>query len=145
MRDHVRREVVEQAQQQDAGAQEHAEDRDRFTGGRAPPVQQGFGDQAGTASLAYEEDSDEKELKQKVAALVDKKFGGDFQKAFSHYDRDSDGGISKGELVELLADAKVANGLTRGIWASRILDRLDASADRKIQWLEFETVFKATA
>jgi hypothetical protein len=98
-----------------------------------------------TASeLAYEsEDENVKELKSKVGTLVDGEFGGDYKKAFDHYDSDRDGGIHKAELVALLKDAGVGNGFTRGAWASGIIERLDKSTDEQIQWAEFESVFRA--
>lgn len=145
MREQARRDAAATHDHQEVATHEEPEKKDHFVGGHAPPVQQGFGDQGGTAQLAFEEDENEKELKAKVGALVNKKFGGDFQKAFAHYDKDGDGAVGKSELVELLSDAGVGNGLTRGIWASKIIDKLDSSSDKKIQWLEFESVFKATA
>jgi hypothetical protein len=145
MRDQARREVVAEQELTEQTAAEESPTRERYGAGRIPPVEQGFGEQPGTAQLAFEEDENERELKTKVAALVANKFGGDYNKAFAHYDSDGDGGIGKRELVDLLADAKVGNGLTRGIWAGKIIDKLDTGGDRKIQWPEFESVFTAHA
>ncbi len=132
--------------EQEQEEREHeGEAKTRFGNGQAPAVGGAFGDQAGTANLAYEEDEHEKELKQKVGALVAKKFGGDYKKAFEHYDRDKDGAVQKSELVSLLAEAGVGNGLTRGIWASKIVERLDSGGDSAIEWTEFESVFRARA
>lgn len=117
----------------------------RFAGGKPPPVGGAFNGANGTAQLAFEEDANEKELKTKVGALVTNKFGGDFKKAFDHYDADKDGKVTKDELVKLLSDAGVGNGLTRGVWASKIIEKLDRNDNTSIEWGEFESVFRATA
>ncbi|NVB83311.1 MAG: EF-hand domain-containing protein [Kofleriaceae bacterium] len=145
MRESSRREVIAE-REHEAPEIETEESHERFAGGRVPPVQSGFRDGGATAStLAYEEDANEKELKQKVSALVAKKFGGDYKKAFDHYDTDGDGGIGKGELVDMLSEAGIGNGLTRGVWANKIIEKLDGGGDKKVQWGEFETVFRARA
>jgi len=128
-------------------AEREPEQETKFAGagGKPPPVQQGFNDANGTSQLAFEEDENEKELKTKVSKLVSSKFGGDYKKAFGHYDADKDGAVSKSELVNLLSDANVGNGLTRGIWASKIIDKLDQNNDLGIQWAEFESVFRTHA
>ncbi len=117
------------------------------TSGHAPPVADAGDKHADrTASqLAFEEDGNVRELKTKVGALVQSKFGGDYKKAFAHYDTNQDGGVDKGELVQLLSDAGVGNGITRGTWASKIIEKLDTTGDSKIEWSEFETVFTAAA
>jgi hypothetical protein len=113
----------------------------RYARGPVPDVGGAEGDPARSASqLAFEEDGNVKELKTKVSALVDRKFGADYKKAFEHYDTDRDGSIAKAELVKLLSDAGVGNGLTRGAWASGIIEKLDQSGDAKIQFNEFEAV-----
>lgn len=142
MRDSSNR--LQQPEQEDvktAAAGEEAEKETKFAGGKPPPVGGAFKDPAGTSDLAYEADDNERELKEKVGKLVSTKFGGDYKKAFEHYDKDKDGSVTKGELVALLSDAGVGNGLTRGIWASKIIDRLDQDSDAAIQWAEFESVF----
>jgi hypothetical protein len=134
-----------QLEHEESEREQEAEQKTRFGSGQAPPVAGAFGDQAGVSTLAYEQDEHEKELKQKVSALVAHKFGGDYKKAFEHYDRDKDGAVQKGELVAMLAEAGVGNGLTRGIWASKIVERLDSGGDSAIEWSEFESVFTARA
>lgn len=117
--------------------------------GPIPPVAEetGAGDHRTASELAYgdEQDKNVQELKSKVGSLVDKRFGGDYLKAFEHYDSDRDGAVSRAEIVALLEDAGVGNGFTRGMWANGIIDKLDATKDAKIQWPEFEAVFKAVA
>src|SRR5262245_38413023 len=46
-----------------------------------------------------------RELDEKVTALVQTRFGGDYRAAFTHYDADGNGMIDKDELKKLLADA----------------------------------------
>jgi hypothetical protein len=119
----------------------------RYVGGAIPPVQLADASSSQTASeLGFDaQDKNVEELKKKVGALVDKKFGGSYKKAFDHYDSDRDGGVTKNELMALLSDAGVGNGLTRGVWASKIIDKLDKSGDQKIEWTEFESVFTGSA
>lgn len=144
-REHAQRTEVAELDNPQAAHAEENEKATKFSHGNPPPVGGAFKDPAGTSQLAYEEDANEKELKQKVGALVSSKFGNDFKKAFTHYDRDKDGAVTKGELVELLEDAGVGNGITRGIWAKKIIEKLDASHDHAIEWSEFEAVFRARA
>jgi hypothetical protein len=115
----------------------------KFAGGKPPPVKEEFNERSSASDLAYEEDDNERELKMKVSALVAKKYEGDYKKAFEHYAHD--GNVGKGELMKLLSDAGVGNGLTRGVWASKIIDRLDRDNDAAIQWDEFENVFHMNA
>jgi hypothetical protein len=136
------------------GAEREADAGTRFGGGIVPAVQQGGGGAGGAHSaseLAYtqvaqagqEEDENVKELKTKVKALVEKKFKGDYRAGFSAYDGNKDGGLDKDELKNLLSDAEVGNGLTRGAWANGIIKKLDKNNDKKVQWAEFDAVFSA--
>jgi hypothetical protein len=125
--------------------EEEAETSTKFAGGKAPPVAGGFGEQNGTAQLAFEEDENVKELKQKVAKLVNERFNGDYKAAFEHYNADKGSGVSKSEITRLLADAGVGNGFTRKTWASRIVEKLDVTGDQEVQWREFEVIIKQSA
>lgn len=89
-------------------------------------------------------DANRQELEAKVLALVESKFGGDYKKAFGHYDANSDGTISVDELKTLLTDAGIGNMFTRGVWAAGIIAELDANNDGHISWAEFEAVFSAS-
>ena len=80
------------------------------------------------------------ELRDKVSKLVEDKFGGDYHKAFEHYDDVKDGKISHHELTRLLGDAGVGNWLTRSTWASGIIAELDTDKDGSISQAEFEGV-----
>lgn len=92
------------------------------------------------SQLAYEEDGNARELKEKVTRLVNREFGGDFKKAFEYYAAQGSDNVDKHELRSLLADAGVGNGITRGAWADGIIGKLDTDGDKKIQWEEFEKV-----
>jgi Ca2+-binding EF-hand superfamily protein len=81
------------------------------------------------------------ELRDKIGKLVRDDFGGDYHKAFDHYDGEvKDGKISGPELAKLLEDAGVGNWLTRGAWASGIIAELDTDKDGRISEAEFEAV-----
>ena len=83
------------------------------------------------------------ELRDKVSKLVRDRFGGDYHKAFDHYDSDvKDGKISSRELAKLLGDAAIGNWLTRSAWASGIIAELDTDKDGSISESEFEEVLK---
>ncbi len=82
------------------------------------------------------------ELRDKVCKLVGDKFGGDYHKAFEHYDEVKDGKIRRGELAKLLGDAGIGNWLTRGAWVSGIIAELDTDRDGSISEPEFEAVLK---
>jgi Ca2+-binding EF-hand superfamily protein len=79
-------------------------------------------------------------LADKVSALVKARFGGDYQRAFEHYDANGDGKVGKDELKALLADAGVGNVFTRSAWAGGIIAELDTDGDGRISWSEFEAV-----
>ena len=83
------------------------------------------------------------ELRDKVGRLVRDRFGGDYHKAFDHYDSDvKDGKISQRELTDLLGDAGVGNWLTRSTWVSAIIAELDTDKDGSTSAAEFEDVLK---
>lgn len=121
--------------------------RERYVEGQSPPTAaSGTGAATSTASqLAYAEDDNERELKAKITALVNRRYGGDYQKAFEAYDPDGDGSIDKAGLTRFLADAGVGNGLTRGAWVKGIIGKLDGNGDSKIQWTELQSMVSASA
>ena len=91
--------------------------------------------------IATDINEDIDELKTKIAALVRESYGGDYRRAFAHYDSDQDG-IDAEELKQLLEDADVGNVFTRGSWVSGIIAKVDANQDGRIAWAEFEQVIK---
>jgi Ca2+-binding EF-hand superfamily protein len=88
-------------------------------------------------------EAQKQELVEKVSKLVTDRFGGDFSRAFEHYDSGrKDGRIDKAELEALLKDADVGNWLTRGAWAAGIIDALDADKDGTISAEEFQAALR---
>ena len=129
--------AIETEPQESLQTEQEETPRTRFVGaegGEIPPVQ-----------VAEQEDARVVELKTKVGKLVTKRFEGDYHKAFDKYDADHDGNMTRDEIIELLDDAGVGNGLTRGMWANGILDKLDMNHDRGVSWSEFESVFRGSA
>jgi Ca2+-binding EF-hand superfamily protein len=85
-------------------------------------------------------EKEKQELADKVSALVAARFGGDYRRAFHHYDQGGDEQLDRDELKALLSDAGVGNVLTRSMWVSGILDELDTDGDGRIGWADFEAV-----
>jgi len=85
-----------------------------------------------------------RELTDKVTRLIQDRFGGDYSKAFAHYDSDGDGRIDRGELTRLLEDAGIGNWLTRGAWVAGVVAALDADKDGTISGPELEAVLNQT-
>ena len=98
-------------------------------------------DQSLRPPIVTDVNEDIDELKTKIAALVRDSYGGDYRKAFAHYDEDQDG-ISAEELKQLLEDADVGNLFTRSSWVAGIIGRVDANQDGRVSWAEFERVIK---
>lgn len=118
---------------------------ERYAEGEPPDTAPAKASHDRTASqLAYEDDGNVRELKAKVSKLVASKFGGDYKLAFSHYAGNA-GVVGKGPLKDLLADAGVGNGLTRGAWVNGIIAKLDQNGDGAISWEEFQHVTSAVA
>ncbi len=89
---------------------------------------------------------DQQELVEKIKKLLVKKYGDSslesMQKLFTAYDKDGDKRISAGELEQLLKDADVGNGFTRGAWVKGVIEALDKNADKTIDWNEFSDAVK---
>ena len=92
-------------------------------------------------------DENEIELKDKIKALLMRKYGStsreSMEKLFNLYDKNRNGNIDKAELKELLKDADIGNGITRGAWADGIVKKLDTGADKSISWKEFDSVINS--
>ena len=85
-------------------------------------------------------EAERRELREKAAALVAARFGGDYGAAFRYYDADRDGALGRGELEALLGDAGVGGGWTgRWTWATAILYDLDGAG--AVSLPEFAAVF----
>jgi Ca2+-binding EF-hand superfamily protein len=82
------------------------------------------------------------ELREKATRLVNDRFGGDYDRAWAHYDGDQDGRVNRDELQALLKDAGIGNWLTRGAWTSGIIEALDADADGTISAAEFQAAIR---
>lgn len=83
-------------------------------------------------------------LNDKLRRLVERRFDGDWARAFAHYasvDRQTDA-VTRDELVVALDDAGVGSFLTRGALADRVLDRADRSRDGAISWEELDEVVR---
>ena len=59
------------------------------------------------------------------------------QKAFEFFDADSDGKLTKGEIVRLLKDAEIS-GFLRGIVTTKLIEGHDKNGDDLIDWEEFK-------
>lgn len=59
------------------------------------------------------------------------------EEAFAFFDEDSDGKLTKGEIVELLKKAEI-NGFIRGMVSSKLVEGYDKSGDELIDWAEFK-------
>jgi hypothetical protein len=130
-------------------AKEQVNEKEKFVAGEVPAVAAPALAAAGTktaSQLAYDGDSQISELASKLTALVDSKYEGDVKKAFSHYgDRHShDPSLDRAELIELLTDAHIGNSMSRGEWATALLQKLDKTGSGQIHWREFQTIVKAT-
>ncbi len=86
----------------------------------------------------------EAELVGKVRGLLEKRFGGAGKesraRAFAAYDSNGDGFIDGDELKQVLEDAGVGNGFTRGMWVKGVMGRMDSNGDGLIDLSEFEAV-----
>lgn len=79
-----------------------------------------------------------KEVVEKVTALVRRKFGGDWKKAFDHYDENGDGLASTDEIASMLALAGVGYRLTRWAIAEHIITLMDSDNDGQVSFDEFK-------
>jgi Ca2+-binding EF-hand superfamily protein len=59
------------------------------------------------------------------------------EEAFAFFDKDSNGKLSKDELVALLKQAEISGFLT-GMVAKRLLEGYDKDGDGLIDWQEFK-------
>ena len=83
-----------------------------------------------------------RELRDGVSALVGTRFGGIYQVAFAHYDRNRGGQIDREGLVTLLADAGVGGRWTRPGWAAAVFAEAERDREGLISWPEFAALFE---
>ena len=57
--------------------------------------------------------------------------------AFAFFDKDSEGKLSKDEIVKLLKQAEIS-GFIRGIVTSKLIEGYDKAGDELINWEEFK-------
>ena len=86
--------------------------------------------------------SEKQELVRKVQALVRQRFSGSYEQAFRHYARakNDPASVNGEELKLLLADARVGNSFTRGMWVDGIIEQVDGNRNGTISWTEFQRV-----
>jgi len=89
---------------------------------------------------------DKEELTTKIKGLLQRKTGGttrdNMHSLFRTYDRDKNGRINAQELSDLLKDADVGNGFTRGMWSDGIIKELDVNHDGEISMEEFDAAIR---
>jgi len=84
--------------------------------------------------------SSKKEILNKIKILITQSF--DYQEdAFSFFDKNESGTLSKKEIVSLLKKAKISRFL-RGIIANKLIQGYDESGDKQIGWKEFKKAVK---
>lgn len=59
------------------------------------------------------------------------------EEAFAFFDKDGDGKLTKGEIVELLKKAEIS-GFIRGMVSSKLVEGYDKNGDDLIDWAEFK-------
>ncbi|HEX4454876.1 MAG TPA: hypothetical protein VH143_28645 [Kofleriaceae bacterium] len=118
---------------------------DRHVGGEIPPVRDGLADpedQQSASELAFDNpELASSDVKEAVALLIVNNFGGDTKKAFEHYDRDEDDGLSQSELAGLLKDAGLGNEAERIAKTVIGEDQLAADYDATVNYDNFERAF----
>ena len=87
--------------------------------------------------------SRKKEILNKIRIVITNHFDSP-EKAFDFFDKNSDGRLSKKEIISLLKKAEV-NGFIRGIVASKLIQGYDFSNDAKVDWKEFKKALKEMA
>lgn len=81
-----------------------------------------------------------KQIYSKLKILISREYE-DPQKAFEFFDNNKDGSLERKEIKALLKKAEVSRFLS-GIVASKMIQSLDKSDDKKISWKEFKKVAK---
>ncbi len=89
---------------------------------------------------------EDKELIDKINKLLTVRFGGSTmenqKRLFDSYDKDRNGRINSDELYELLKDAGIGNGITRGAWVRGVISKMDQDRDGMISWAEYTKIIE---
>jgi Ca2+-binding EF-hand superfamily protein len=72
----------------------------------------------------------------KIQILITKYFNSP-EEAFKFFDKDSDGKLSRPEIVKLLKEAEIS-GFIRGIVSRKLIEGYDDSGDDYVDWEEFK-------
>lgn len=84
-----------------------------------------------------------KDILNKIQIVITKHFKTP-QDAFNFFDKNSDGKLTKAEIVELLKEAEI-NGFIRGIVSSKLIEGYDKDGDDYINWQEFKIAIEEIA
>ena len=84
--------------------------------------------------------SRKKEILNKIRIVITNHFDSP-EDAFGFFDKNSDGALSKSEIIKLLKQAEIS-GFLRGIVASKLVSGYDFSDDNKVDWKEFRQALK---
>lgn len=80
--------------------------------------------------------STKEKILNKIQILITNNFDNP-EDAFSFFDKDGDGKLTKREIRKLLKEAEI-NGFIRGIVASKLIEGYDKDGDELINWEEFK-------
>lgn len=80
--------------------------------------------------------STKEKILNKIQILITNSFDNP-EDAFSFFDKDGDGKLTKREIRKLLKEAEI-NGFIRGIVASKLIEGYDKDGDELINWEEFK-------
>ena len=72
----------------------------------------------------------------KIQILITNNFNS-AEEAFNFFDSDSNGELSRNEIVKLLKEAEIS-GFIRGLVASKLIEGYDKDGDELISWEEFK-------
>jgi Ca2+-binding EF-hand superfamily protein len=82
--------------------------------------------------------------KQKILDNIERLMRSKFttpQEAFSYYDEDKDGFLTKSDFKNLLKEAKVSS-LVRGLVAEFMMKSFDLNNTKTVSWKEFQAAIK---
>ena len=84
-----------------------------------------------------------KSILKKIQIVITKHFDTP-EDAYSFFDKNGDGKLSKKEISKLLKDAEIS-GFIRGIVTSKLIEGYDKDNDGYINWKEFKTAVNEIA